>query len=84
MEQRVLPTMMVSSSLMFSSPVVILMYHRYVIEALSASNIFIFIFYLLLYIIGLNTVELVYARMFTTTLVAFDSILICTIVGKYA
>ena len=40
MEQRVLPTMMVSSSLMFSSLVVILMYHRYVIEALNAGNIF--------------------------------------------
>ena len=41
-------------------------------------------FCLLLHIIGLNTVELVYARMSTTTLVAFDSILICTIVGRYA
>lgn len=39
---------------------------------------------LLLYIIGFTTEELAYASMFTTTLVVFDWILICTIVGKYA
>lgn len=69
LERRALPTMTVSSSLMFFSPVTILMYPRYVIEALNMWHLFL---HLLVYIISLTTEEIAYASMSITTLVAFD------------
>jgi len=79
LEQRVLPTTMVSFSLMFFSLLATPKYHRYVIEVVC-----VLFFHLLLNSFPSHNFGFVCASLSTTILAVFDSTQTCIVVVKYA